>query len=130
MFCQSFGSEVIHPLKGPTDLTRVETFPGAACLTRFAVMQRAETNIVGSFWCDPKRLPSRPSSRLYHSRLTKLEPQEMTLLLRRSIRSGGLSPEDIKDAVTLRLLLLPLLGSSLSERAFAVWFRTDIRFCL
>jgi hypothetical protein len=33
---------------GPTDLTRVETFPGAACLTSFAVMQRAETNIVGS----------------------------------------------------------------------------------
>lgn len=59
-----------------------------------------------------------------------LEPQKMTLLLRRSIRSGGLSPEDIKNAVTLGLLLLPLLGSSLSDRAFAVWFRTDIRFCL
>jgi hypothetical protein len=48
----------------PTDLTRVETFSGAACLTRLAVTQRAETNIVESFWCDPKRLPSRPQSGL------------------------------------------------------------------
>jgi hypothetical protein len=37
----SIGSEILHPLNGPTDLTCVETFPGAACLTRFAVMQRA-----------------------------------------------------------------------------------------
>jgi hypothetical protein len=50
----------INPFNGPTHLTRVETFAGAACLTNFAVMQRAETNIVGSCWCDPKRLPSWP----------------------------------------------------------------------
>jgi hypothetical protein len=37
----SIGSEILHPLNGPTDLTCVETFPGAACLSRFAVMQRA-----------------------------------------------------------------------------------------
>jgi hypothetical protein len=54
----SIGSEIIHPLKAPIDLTRVETFPGAACLTRFALMQPAEANIADSFWCDPKRLPS------------------------------------------------------------------------
>jgi hypothetical protein len=56
----SIGSEIVHPLKAPTDLTRVETFPGAACLTRLAVMQRTEANIVGCFWCDPKR-PARRS---------------------------------------------------------------------
>lgn len=62
IFCPSFGLEIIHPLNGPTDLTHVETFSGAACLTRFAVRQGAETNIVGSFRCDPKRLPSRRAS--------------------------------------------------------------------
>jgi hypothetical protein len=47
MFCPAFRSEILHPFNMPTYLTRVETFPGAACSTRFAVMQRAKTNIVG-----------------------------------------------------------------------------------
>jgi hypothetical protein len=68
MFCLSFASEVIDPRNRPADadLTRVETFPGAACLTRLAVMQRAKTNIEGSFLCDPKRLPSRSASPYHH----------------------------------------------------------------
>ena len=31
-------SEIVHPGVVPTNLTRVETFPGAACLGRFPVM--------------------------------------------------------------------------------------------
>jgi hypothetical protein len=38
MFCPSFRSEMIHPLNGPTNLSRFETFPGAACLTKFAAV--------------------------------------------------------------------------------------------
>jgi hypothetical protein len=57
MFLLRFRSEIIRR-NVPKDLSRVETFPGAARLTRFAIMRRAETNIVGSFRHDPKRLPS------------------------------------------------------------------------
>ena len=32
------GSEIVHPRDVPTNLTRVETLPGAACLRRFPVM--------------------------------------------------------------------------------------------
>jgi hypothetical protein len=30
--------EIIHPRDGPINLSRVETFPGAACLTGFAAI--------------------------------------------------------------------------------------------
>jgi len=60
MFCPSFQREIIHPLDVPADLTRVETFPGAACLTRFAVIRCAENNMVGSFLAWSKAAPCRP----------------------------------------------------------------------
>jgi hypothetical protein len=59
----------------PTDLTRVETFSGAACLTKFPVMQRSDTNIVGSSSNGPKRLPSRRVPRLTRSLLYAAIPQ-------------------------------------------------------
>jgi hypothetical protein len=36
VFCPRFRSEIIDPLNLPTDPTRVETFPGAACLTPYS----------------------------------------------------------------------------------------------
>jgi hypothetical protein len=59
MFCPSFGWEIFIRSAGLTDLTRVETFPGAACLTMFAVMQRAEANYRGVFLVRSKRLARR-----------------------------------------------------------------------
>jgi hypothetical protein len=56
-FCPSFRREIIYPLEVPTDLIRVETFSGAACLTRFPVMQHAETNIVEVFSVRSKAAP-------------------------------------------------------------------------
>ena len=47
MFGPRFRSEIVDPLNVPTDLPRVETFPGTACLMKFAVMRAAETNVVG-----------------------------------------------------------------------------------
>ena len=38
MFCPSFRSDMNHPLNGPTNLSRFEKFPGAACLTKFAAV--------------------------------------------------------------------------------------------
>jgi len=38
MFCPSFHSEAIHSRNLPINQTSVETFPGAACLRRFAVV--------------------------------------------------------------------------------------------
>jgi len=35
MFCPSFRSGILHPLNAAIDLTRVETLPGAACLTLY-----------------------------------------------------------------------------------------------
>src|ERR1700740_1063419 len=69
MFCPSFGSEVIHPSNRPTDLTHVETFPGAACLTRLAVMQRAKTSIVGAFGAIQSGSP--PGASPYQARTTR-----------------------------------------------------------
>jgi hypothetical protein len=37
MFCLSFRSQIVHPRDAPTYPIRAETFPGAACLTRFPV---------------------------------------------------------------------------------------------
>ena len=61
MFCLAFDSKSIHPVDGPTDLIRVETVPGAACLTRFPVMHRRD-KYRGSLGCDRKRLPSSRAS--------------------------------------------------------------------
>ena len=38
MFCPSFHSEAIHSRNMPINQTSVETFPGAACVGRFAVI--------------------------------------------------------------------------------------------
>ena len=38
MFCPSLRSDMVPALNVPTNLTHVETFPGAACLKRFAVI--------------------------------------------------------------------------------------------
>ena len=57
MFCASFGSGIIHSLSRPTHLTRGETFAGAACLTKFAVNQRAREKYRGVFLVRPKAAP-------------------------------------------------------------------------
>jgi hypothetical protein len=69
--CPSFRREIIYPLEVPTDLTRVETFSGAACLARLPVMQRAETNIVGGFLVRSKAAPLQE----------RLAPQHLGLFL-------------------------------------------------
>jgi hypothetical protein len=48
-FSPSCRREIIHPLNEPTDLTRVETVPGAACLPRLAVMH-APRQISPGLW--------------------------------------------------------------------------------
>ena len=50
MFCRSFGSEIIDSGNVPTNLTRVETFPGAACLKPFAVLHAFGLNIARFPW--------------------------------------------------------------------------------
>jgi hypothetical protein len=47
MFCPSCRREIVHPPNEEANIIRVETFAGAACLTNFAVIQRAGTNIAG-----------------------------------------------------------------------------------
>ena len=72
MFCPRSVRGLFIRLAGSTHLTRVETFAGAACLVRFAVVQRTETNIVGSCSRDPKRLPSSGRLAPFRSGLSTL----------------------------------------------------------
>jgi hypothetical protein len=58
-FVYRFRSKMIHPRDSLTNLTRADTFPGAACLTRFLVRQGAQLKICEGVWHVPKRLPSR-----------------------------------------------------------------------
>jgi hypothetical protein len=54
MFCpRVFHSETVHRLNGPIDPTLVETFAGAACLTKFAVMD-APRQISRGVWVRSK----------------------------------------------------------------------------
>jgi len=39
MFCSSFRSEILDPHNLPTNPTRAKSFPGAACLKKFAVVR-------------------------------------------------------------------------------------------
>src|SRR5579864_1627514 len=47
MLCPWFRPEIVYPHDISKHLTRVETFPGAACLTRLPVYARAKTNVAG-----------------------------------------------------------------------------------
>jgi len=57
MFCPPFGSEVIQ--RADRSNTRRDV-TGSRLLTRFAVMQRAETNIVGLFGATQSGSPPQP----------------------------------------------------------------------
>jgi hypothetical protein len=49
--------EIVCPREVPTNLTRVETFAGAACLRRFPVMHALETNTQGVHLARSKAAP-------------------------------------------------------------------------
>src|ERR1700751_2869113 len=48
LFCPSLRLKSFHPRDGATDLTRVETFPGAACLRKICGHTRLRSQIAGS----------------------------------------------------------------------------------
>jgi hypothetical protein len=59
LFCPSLRLKTFHPRDGATDLTRVETFPGAACLRRFSAIHAFEAKSRGRL-LRAKAAPSRP----------------------------------------------------------------------
>jgi hypothetical protein len=81
LFCPSFRSKIVKPHDGPKKLTRVETFPGAARLTRFPVM-RASTQTCGAVCYVPKRLARRslPESKRRGEVLLPSRPGHLTRL--------------------------------------------------
>ena len=83
MFCPSFRSEIFHPCVVPTDLTRFETFPGAACLRRFPVNARVGAKYRGGVLLRAKAAPLQA----WHPSI--LPPGYKSCVSRRSARAGN-----------------------------------------
>jgi hypothetical protein len=86
MFCPSLRSKIVHPRDVPTNLTCVETFPGAACLK--SDHARVEANIAGRLL----RARAAPLQGLGTIN-SRLEPSELSPALIKK-NSTGLSKTD------------------------------------
>jgi hypothetical protein len=89
MFCPSFCSGGIRSRDGLIKLARLETFAGAACLTRFLAGNSTGQKSVGLVRHERQRLPSRRPVRLISPIRRVAVPLPLPLLIGQKLSAHG-----------------------------------------